>query len=93
MYYICNTTKMIMLTIRLSKDIEKQLARYCQDEGITKSAVVKEALVQYLSQKRKAKSAYEAGEDLFGQEGSGSSDLSISYKQKLKDKLNAKHAH
>ena len=83
----------VMLTIRLSKDTEKQLAQYCQDEGLTKSSVVKEAVALYLSQKRKTKSAYEAGKDLFGLEGSGSSDLSVSYKQKLKNKLNAKHAH
>ena len=94
MYYICNTNKPIaMLTIRLTKDTEKQLTQYCEDEGLTKSAVVKEALALYLSQKRKGKSAYEAGMDLFGQEGSGFSDLSVSYKQKLKDNLNAKHPH
>ena len=52
-----------------------------------------EALALYLSQKRKVKSPYEAGIDLFGQEGSGSNDLSVSYKQKLKDQLNAKHPH
>ena len=93
MYYICSTNKIAMLTIRLSKDAEKQLAQYCEDEGITKSTVVKEALALYLSQKRKVKSPYEAGIDLFGQEGSGSNDLSVSYKQKLKDQLNAKHSH
>ena len=82
-----------MLTIRIPESTEKQLARYCEDEGITKSAVVKEALALYLSQKRTAKNAYSAGADLFGQEGSGSSDLSVAYKQKLKKKLHAKHAH
>ncbi len=82
-----------MLTIRLSEDTDKQLARYCEDEGITKSAVVKEAIALYLSQKRRSKSAYDAGVDLFGLEGSSSSDLSVSYKQKLKNELRAKNAH
>ncbi len=82
-----------MLNVRLSDDTEKELARYCLDEGISKSAVVKEALEAYLIQCRKVKSAFEAGADLFGQEGSGSKDGSVSYKKKLKEKLHAKHAH
>ena len=82
-----------MLTVRLSQETEKQLSEYCEDEGVTKSTVVKEALVAYLSQKRTSKSAFEAGVDLFGQEGSGTSDNSTVYKQKLKQKLHAKHTH
>jgi hypothetical protein len=81
-----------MINVRLSDDAEKELARYCQDEGVSKSTVVKEALVAYLAQRKRARSAFEAGIDLFGHEGSGSSNNSIVYKQKLKDKLHAKHA-
>lgn len=82
-----------MLNVRISDETEKELIRYCYDEGVSKSLVVKEALEAYLSQRRKAKSAFEAGAGLFGQEGSGSKNLSVSYKKKLKEKLNAKHAH
>ncbi|MEM7552093.1 MAG: CopG family transcriptional regulator [Bacteroidota bacterium] len=82
-----------MLNVRLTKDTEKQLNEYCQDEGVTKSMVVKEALVAYLSQKKVSKSPYEAGEDLFGQEGSGVTNHSATYKQKLKDKIRGKHTH
>jgi hypothetical protein len=81
-----------MLNVRITEETEKELIRYCLDEGISKSTVVKEALVAYLAQKRKTRSAFEAGADLFGQEGSGSKNLSVSYKKKLKEKLNAKHA-
>lgn len=81
-----------MLNVRLSDDDEKELARYCEEQGLSKSMVVKEALALYLAQKRKSKSAYEAGVDLFGQEESGRADLSTTYKKKLKDKLNEKHA-
>jgi Ribbon-helix-helix protein, copG family. len=80
-----------MLNVRLSEETEKELIRYCEDAGLSKSNVVKEALVAYLAQKRKTKSAFDAGADLFGQEGSGSSDQSVSYKKKLKEKLHAKH--
>jgi predicted transcriptional regulator len=82
-----------MLNVRISEEAEKELNRYCMDEGLSKSMVVKEALEVYLSQRRKTKSAFEAGADLFGQEGSGFKDLSVTYKKKLKEKLNAKHAH
>ncbi len=85
-----------MLNVRLSDDTEKELLRYCHDEGVSKSMVVKEALEAYLSQRRKTRSAFEAGVELFGQEGSGFTDGSVSYKKKLKEKLrqklDAKHA-
>ncbi len=81
-----------MLNVRISEITEKELAKYCQDEGISKSEVLKEALVAYLANKRKTKSAFEAGADLFGLEGSGSKTLSTSYKKKLKEKLHAKNA-
>ena len=81
-----------MLNVRISEDTEKELAQYCQDQGISKSAVLKEALMAYLAQKRKTKNAFDAGADLFGQEGSGSKVLSATYKKKLKEKLHAKHA-
>ncbi len=82
-----------MVNVRLSKDTEKQLNEYCQDEGVTKSMVVKEAVVAYLSQKRASVSPYDAGKGLFGQEGSGEQNRSSTYKSKLKDKLSGKHAH
>jgi predicted transcriptional regulator len=82
-----------MLNVRLSDDTEKELVRYCHDEGVSKSTVVKEALVAYLAQRRKTQSAFESGADLFGQEGSGFTNGSVSYKKKLKEKLHAKHAH
>jgi hypothetical protein len=49
-------------------------------------------LEAYLVQRRKTKSAFDAGADLFGQEGSGFKNGSVSYKKKLKEKLHAKHA-
>jgi hypothetical protein len=79
-----------MLNVRLTDDTEKELARYCLDEGVSKSTVVKEALVAYLAQRRKTSSSFEAGADLFGQEGSGSTNNSVSYKQKPKRKAACK---
>ncbi len=80
-----------MLNVRISEEEETELTRYCEERGLSKSVVVKEALAMYLAQKRKAKSSYDAGLDLFGLAGSGSKDRSTSYKRKLKDKLHVKH--
>lgn len=82
-----------MLTVRLSDDEEEQLNAYCQREGVSKSIVVKEAIELYLTQRKKSKNPFEAGADLFGQEGSGSKNNSVSYKKKVKELLREKHAH
>lgn len=82
-----------MLTVRLSDDEEEALNAYCQREGLSKSVVVKEAIELYLAQRKKSKSAYEAGHDLFGQEGSGIKDNSTGYKKKLNALLHEKHSH
>jgi hypothetical protein len=80
-----------MLNVRLSEEEEKALERYCQESGISKSSVVKEALALYMKEMRRSKTSFEFGEDLFGKEGSGSSDRSVTYKEQLKKKLDAKH--
>ncbi|GAA5036046.1 transcriptional regulator [Marivirga lumbricoides] len=82
-----------MLTVRLTSSEEQELNRYCQKEGLPKSQVVKEALALYLKKNQNAISPYEAGEDLFGIEGSGIKDKSITYKKRLKQILNEKHAY
>ena len=60
------------------------------------SKVIKEALVYYFDMLKKEsdeKSAYELGSEFFGKYSSGKDDLSTTYKQKLKDKINAKNNH
>jgi predicted DNA-binding protein len=82
-----------MLSIRLTDETEKQLKQYCQHEGVTKSTVVKEALALYFTQRQKSTGAIEAGEGVFGQEGSTDGERSFTYKKRIKEKLNEKHAH
>ncbi len=82
-----------MLNVRLSQEMEEKLNKYSELKGVSKTSVVKEALAQYFSRKTLNTRPYELGSDLFGQEGSGSSDRSSSYKLKLKKKLNEKHSH
>lgn len=82
-----------MLSVRLTPDIESELDRVASVEKKSKSAIVKEALKEYIHVHRNAGSAYELGADLFGIAESGDSDRSISYRHRVKERLRAKHAH
>ena len=83
-----------MLAVRLNEDLENELSHYSKLNSKTKTLVVKEALELYFKTKREQnrKTPYELGEDLFGLASSGASDLSTSYKRRLKEKLSAKHS-
>jgi DNA-nicking Smr family endonuclease len=81
-----------MLTTRLTSSEEKKLTEYCEQNGLSKSQVVKEALAQYLAKKSEV-SAYDSGQDLFGAASSNVTDLSTTYKNRLKKMLNEKHSH
>lgn len=82
------------LTVRLEPQLEDQLEDYCRTEGTTKSAVVTEALRQYLLQLQQTRTPYELGADLFGADTTDMDGLpvSVNYKQLLKEKLRAKHS-
>jgi len=80
-----------MLTVRLDEQTEKQLKQYASDHDMSKTMIVQEALAQYFSGSKN--NPFELGSDLFGADASGQSDLSATYKSKLKEKLSGKHAH
>lgn len=82
-----------MLTVRINKEIEKKLDNYSQQKNLSKSAIVKEALIAYLTKAQLSDSPYELGQDLFGQDGSGNSSASTTYKSKLKKRIHEKHSH
>ena len=82
-----------MLTVRLTDKEEKQLNEYAKLSDLSKSQIVKEALVEYISKRKDSTSAYALGADLFGLEGSNQSDKSSTYKARLKEKLRAKNSH
>lgn len=83
----------VMLNVRIDKETEKKLNSYSVENNSTKSAIVKEALAMYFTKKEIQESAFELGEGLFGAAGSGNKNASTTYKKKLKEKLNEKHAH
>ena len=96
---ICNTIyfwEFSMVTVRLDESLESQLNLYAQQEHIPKSKIIKEALVYYFDMVKNnshQKTPYELGKDLFGKYQSNDGDLSTTYKQKIKEKIDAKNSH
>ncbi|WP_115866109.1 DUF6364 family protein [Marinoscillum furvescens] len=82
-----------MLNVRLDDTTEQKLKQYAQDHDMSKSDVVHDALEQYLTKKETEQRPFALGQDLFGVAGSEATDLSKTYKSRLKKLLNEKHAH
>jgi len=85
------------LTVRLDPQLESQLEAYCQAEGATKSAVVTQALRDFLNTLRQQRTPYEVYQEVARENGLDESavteptDNSLHYRQRLKAKLNVKH--
>jgi len=82
-----------MLNVRLNQEMEEKLNKYSLETKSSKSAIVKEALALYFSKDELKLSAYELGADLFGSTRGSNPNASTTYKKRLKQKLNEKHAH
>ncbi len=85
-----------MISVRLDNSIESQLNFLAQEKNISKSQIIKDSLAYYfnmLKEKSKQKTSYELGSELFGNYSSEDENLSTTYKQRLKDKINAKNNH
>jgi hypothetical protein len=80
-----------MTTARLSYELEERLDTAARAKNMTKSAMVQEALAQYLTQDETEKSSYELGRPYFGKYGSGQGDRSVTYKDRIREKIGAKH--
>jgi len=76
------------LTVKLDPELEQTLARRSAERGVSKSTVVKEALVEYLA--REPVSPYQAGKDLFGRHGSGHGKLSVERREQYAAIVDAK---
>ena len=81
-----------MLNVRLEKELEEKLEFFSKKVGLSKSKIVKDALTAYLNKNKSSFSAFELGKDLFAIE-EGEENLSSTFKEKVKEKLNAKFTH
>ncbi len=82
-----------MISVRLPKELENQINALTKEKKITKSEIIKEALVLYLEKSEKIESSYDLGKDLFGKYGSRNGNLSSEYKSKVKEKIHEKNSH
>ena len=81
-----------MISLRLSTDLDDKLNQIAKNEKISKSEIVKRALVLYFEDYQKSHSPYDLGSDLFGKYGSGNGSLSQNYKNILEGKLREKYS-
>jgi Arc/MetJ-type ribon-helix-helix transcriptional regulator len=79
------------VSIRLGPQLEERLARASRKLRVNKTEVIRRSLESYLAQIEPGRTAFELGQDLFGADGSGASDLSTAVKSRLKARLRAKH--
>lgn len=82
-----------MRSVRLPEEIEKELEILSKQKKVSRSEIVKEALVEYMAKEKKYNQPYELGAVYFGKRGSGEKDRSATYKSRIKSKINAKRSN
>lgn len=80
-----------MTSVRLTELQEKQLDELAREKNMSRSAIIKEALTEYIARQEQQLEPYAVGETLFGAYGSGQTDRSETYKTRLKSKIKSKH--
>jgi len=86
MYYM----EQSMLTLRLEKELETALAKAAALAGLSKSALVRKCLTEYLAGQPSANRAWEAGKNLFGRQASGQSDRVRRRKEIVREEIHAR---
>ncbi|GMO69641.1 MAG: hypothetical protein Ta2A_17820 [Treponemataceae bacterium] len=79
-----------MVTARIPAAMEQRLTFFSNIRHTSKSELVKKALEEFLYKQEIMGDSLAIGEPYFGKYGSGDTDRSVTYKQRIKDKLHAK---
>ena len=79
-------------TARLPREISDKLHILARVKGKTKSDIIKESIEMYYAQEENEIDSYTLGEPYFGKYASGESDLSTTYKERVKEKIAEKLA-
>ncbi|MEX0609629.1 MAG: CopG family transcriptional regulator [Balneolaceae bacterium] len=82
-----------MRSVRLPGEVEKELEILAKQKNVSRSEIIKEALVAYMEKEKKYNQPYELGAGYFGKRGSGEKDRSVTYKTRIKNKLNDKRSN
>lgn len=75
------------VSLRLESKLEQELERTAEEEGLTKSQLLRQCLIEYLQRKNVSNLAWELGKDLFGKVGSGRRDLAVNHKRIFREKV------
>jgi predicted DNA-binding protein len=78
-------------TVRLPPETRNKLLYLSRIKKKTKSDIIKESLEMYYEQEESHIYSYAVGEPYFGKYGSGESDLSTTYKERLTEIIRAKY--
>ncbi len=82
----------VTITIRLPDQLESELRRRLDAEGVALSDYVRTAIAEKLAREPARRlSPYELGQHLFGRYGDGDADGSEKRKQRIRDAVVAKH--
>jgi predicted DNA-binding protein len=80
----------IITTARLPMDTRNKLLALSKIKNKTKSDIIIESLELYYKQEEGEIDSFTLGEPLFGKYGSGENDRSVTYKQRIKEKLSSR---
>jgi len=80
----------IITTARLPLDTRNKLLALSRAKNMTKSDIIIASLESYYEQEESDIDSYTLGEKVFGRYCSGDSDRSVTYKQRIKEKLSGR---
>jgi len=80
----------VITTARLPRDTRNKLDTLARAKKKTKSQIIIESLEMYYEQEENELDSYTLGLPYFGKYSSGETDLSTTYKQRIKEKIRAK---
>ncbi len=81
-----------MTTVRLNSNLENKISALVALEHVSKSEIIKKAILEYYDHHLQTSSPYELGKGLFGKYGA-EDDLSSTYKKRLLEQLSEKYTH
>jgi len=82
-----------MISVRLPDDLEQKVNQISKKDHISKSELIKDALLQYIDQYEDTLDSFKIGNQFFGKYASENSNFSTTYKQRIREKLNEKYSH
>lgn len=72
------------LNVRLPSSLERELDEWCAAHSTTRTAVVRRALTQLLTARRRTRAPYELGREGFGSDGSPGRSVARNSQQSLR---------